>query len=92
MLLLTPVTNATLSDNTSQAVAAKAEAPVETKTEGGENDDQGDDSTGTAPAKATGTGLVGNLLSLSSTYISTAQANAGILVQRAQENPRVNGN
>lgn len=36
-------------------------------------------------------GLVGSILSYSSSVISTAQTNAGILAQKAQENPRVNG-
>jgi hypothetical protein len=76
-----------------QAVAAKAEAvEAGAGTDRGAEVDggaSGDEGTGEAPAPAKG--LVGNILSYSTSVISTAQTNAVILAQKAQENPRVSG-
>jgi hypothetical protein len=73
-----------------QAAAAKAEAPPAT-TEPASEEDGAAASEGDAATTKGGVGLVGNLLNYSSTVISTAQTNATILVQKAQENPRVSG-
>ena len=68
-----------------QAAAAKAEAP-------GVSEEKDKDAAVDGDAAAAGKGgLVGNLLSYSSTVISAAQTNATILVQKAHENPRVSG-
>lgn len=76
-----------------QAVAAKAEsAEAGTDKSAGEDADSASGAEGsgetTAPANK---GLVGNILSYSTAVISTAQTNAVILAQKAQENPRVSG-